>query len=300
VIPWPMASSPENSSQTPEQMAARALNEQGFLFSQRIRELIQFGNEGTQLQTGWAYEEKEYPVTGADGSQTRIDIVLRNKKRKGVHVCLECKRAHPDYKRWLFFDKDYGVAGNHQAPLFLETFTVSERPVKETTHRSHRIRECNGSTKCPVFNYYLEVAVDRQGRAGYTQTIEDAFQQVMRGHTGLMKKMMVLFDTDNEFCSVPVVVTTAQLFYVNFDTSKVVLASGMIEAADLKLEPLDFCAVTYHPNDELALSEYVNVTGGRTSIQADITHWLKRTVFVVQSVNLMTFLNWLEAHVFGL
>ena len=278
-------------------MVADALNEQGFLFSQRVREVIQYGNQGI-LQTDWAYVEKEYPVTAADGFQTRIDIVLRNLKERGFYLCLECKRAHPAYKKWVFFDKDYGTGGDQPGTLFLESFRVHQRPISPSDWPTHKIESRPAPGRCPVFGFYLEVAVKRDGRSGYTETIEDAFLQVMRGHTGMMSKILT-FDSDFRFYSVPIVVTTAQLFEVKLNSTKITLASGTIEPSDLKLEPLEYCAVTYHPNDQLSLkSPYLSGPPG--SIQEDILNRQTRTIFVVQADAIIQFLGWLNGRVFGI
>src|SRR3989442_6309608 len=77
-----------------KEIAAAALNEQGFLFQQIIREKIRNQIQGDKdKQHRWRFEASEYPVTAADGSQTRIDLVLRHGHERGVHACLECKRA---------------------------------------------------------------------------------------------------------------------------------------------------------------------------------------------------------------
>jgi hypothetical protein len=145
---------------------------------------------------------------------------------------------------------------------------------------------------CPVFNAYLEVAIDRQGRSGHTETIEGAFLQVMKGHTGLMAKILS-FETDFLLCSIPIVVTTAELCRADYDIADVPLKTGKIDHSKISVAAIEFCAVNFHANDEFSLnSRYVSTSRG--SITEDLANWKRRTIFVVQAQNISDFLKWLR------
>jgi hypothetical protein len=65
------------------------------------------------------------------------------------------------------------------------------------------------------------------------------------------------------------------------------------------LPPMPFCAVTYHPNDDLVIrSPYVALTDQRTNIKDDIERCLTRNVFVVQADSIIQFLGWLDYAIF--
>ena len=284
-------SKPPPESPSPEELVAAALNEQGFLFSQLIRETIRFGVSGKGKSTPWDCVTAEYPVTASDGCQTRIDIVLRHSKASGVHVCLECKRANPLFKRWVFFDKTYLT--DEAGGFYFECYRNPSRPANLNTVVQGIVRRPT-PTGFGLFQLYVEAAVNRAGKAGATQTIEDALLQVIQGQTGLMAKQPS-FTGPSAVLAIPVIVTTAQLFEAQFDPERVSCASGEIAAKDLKLEPLEYCAVNYHPNDELSAS-------GRSSgsasgnIEEDVMNWQTRTVFVVHAESVIRFLNWLGSH----
>src|SRR6266404_2450997 len=92
---------------TLHEMVADAMNEQGFLLAQAVQAHVQ--HRSPMMVGGlppWEYTQREYPVTASDGSQTRIDLEFRSAREKGVYACIECKRAHPAYKRWVFFNQD--------------------------------------------------------------------------------------------------------------------------------------------------------------------------------------------------
>jgi len=282
------------NAQTPEENLAAALNEQGFLFSQVVREKIKFDRPGNgQPQTAWKFLAQEYAVTPPDGSQTRIDLVLQNNRNLGNFVCAECKRANPLYKQWMFFDRDRGPGGTLAAEIYFESLIVSRRPIA-TIGDAHHGMERYLSGSCPVFNFYLEVAVNRERKAGYTETIEEAFLQVTRGQAGFMSKQLK-FQGPMKIVAIPIVVTTAQLFEAQYEAAQISLRDGTIKASDVRLQPLEFCAVNYHANDKLAVrSDHAPVC---TKIEDDVLFWQSRTVFVVQSDSIVVFLNWLDSNI---
>ena len=276
---------------TAEQRVAAALNEQGFLFSQAIRDKVKFDRPGNGLpQKAWKYVTQEYAVTAADGSQTRIDLVLQHARSQGHFLCVECKRANPHFKQWVFFDQEFGPGGTAHADAYFEEFHVTQRPITKTSSAHHAmVRHMVDS--CAVFNMYLEVAVDRNKKWGHTETIEDAFLQVTQGQTGFMAKQLT-FEGPFDVKAIPVVVTTAKLFNADFDTGCVSLEHGMINPSDLKLNPIEFCAVNYHANDSLAVRSKYSV--GIVAMEHDVVFQV-RTVFVVQAEAVISFLNWVSS-----
>jgi hypothetical protein len=277
-------------------MVACAMNEQGFLFAQKVQEVLQFSAPGRISPQLWQFVDREYPVTASNGEQTRIDLVFRNSTERGVYACIECKRADPLYKRWVFFNED---TSNSHGTLHFELVQVSQRRAKDVNNRpsfdaNHVIRSKPSQLQCDVFNSYLEVAIDRRsGRAGYTETVETAFVQLMKGHTGMMAKLLG-FDEGFLLCSIPILVTTAEIFRAKFHTGAVPLKTGKIESKDLAVEPLDFCAVNYHPNDELSLrSEHVKTVPA--GVKEDLGSWQTRTIFVVAAEKIENFLYWLNS-----
>jgi hypothetical protein len=110
-------------------MVAAAMNEQGFLFSQKVQETLQFPGPGRVSRLPWQFEAREYPVTAFDGEQTRIDLVFRSTEEMGLYACIECKSANPLYKRWIFFDNDTSQT------LFFEVIQIGSRT--PTTSANH-------------------------------------------------------------------------------------------------------------------------------------------------------------------
>ena len=269
-----------------EQAVTNALNEQGFLFAQIVREKISNRLAGdTDTQNEWQFVTHEYPVTAVDGSQTRIDHVLR---KYDFHLVLECKRANPDFKKWVFFQEAEERAV--ESGVFIESAFFRQRPVvpHSVNHQVHRFPM---PPPCKVFNYYVESAIHREKQQwSATKTIEDAFQQVMRGHSGLMGKLMSFDSHTNPRC-VPVVVTTAELIEAQFDANKISLGHGSLDSSEVKLSALEFCAVNYHADDQLAVNS-AHASGSRRAIDSDLAFWQIRTVFVVHATAINSFLSW--------
>jgi hypothetical protein len=220
-------------------------------------------------QNIWKYVESEYPVTATDGSQTRIDIVLKNGP---THLCLECKRPNPQYKRWNFFDRDPNVV---PGTLSIELYQLDRNNTTPgPANGQHIILPRQARTSCPVFTAYLEVAMKRDGNSGlkasHTEALEDALRQVLKGHTGLMAKF-VNRGEQGIYQSVPIIVTTAELFEVQFD---------------------------YHGDDSLAI-KLNYVTANRNDIQADLWRAQTRSFFVVRVEAVNKFLVWLHESLFA-
>jgi hypothetical protein len=278
----------------PKEMAACALNEQGFLFAQIIREEI-CGNKLSKdpnVRHTWKVLAQEYPVTAGDGSQTKIDLVLK-KSNEERFLCLECKRPNPKYKRWLFWDKADAIHRQDTAnTFFVDAFHFREQKGSEYkfTQGIERLRTAHN---CPVFNYYVEAIEnkDRQDRYSSTEALEKALLQVIRGNTGLMRKFR-RFNKTLSYRSIPVVVTTAEILALDFQQEKVSRETGMIEPADLDVRPLDYCAVLYRADDNLSVpvDEY---TVAPSDITVDLFSFQVRTVFVVQATAVTEFLCWL-------
>jgi len=283
------------STPAQEEQVVAALNEGGFLFSQVVRDTIRFDSTGNaRPQKAWNFLTEEYSVTAPDGEQTRIDLLLRNVKNLGLYLCVECKRMNPLYKQWLLFDRRRGHDGIAKCDMYVESLHVFQLGSPQGQPPFHSIQSLRLGAPVQLFNYYIEVAVDRQNNVGHTKAIEDAFQQITRGQSGFMTKQLD-FDGPFHVTAIPAVVTTATLYQAQFNESDISLATGTIEPSRLKIEPMGFCAVNYHANDQLAVrSKYSQPI---KSNEHEITFGQIRTIFVVQADAVLTFLNWLDANI---
>lgn len=281
---------PEDPSEA--ELVAEALNEQGYLLQLRLLALIEApAADGSHPL--WRVSAVEYAVSTPDGQQTRIDLVLANVKLPGAHLAIEAKRAHPLYKRWVFFGGAVRPSGKY---FFDIARNFSKRPGEDM--RCERIVEARPCID-EVYTFYLESVQSRskQGkRSSATEAIEDAFRQATAAQVGLMAKLVQFGQHMTSVPPVPtlvipVVVTTAQLWVAAFSEGDIPLEHAMIEPGKLKLQAKDFVAVNYRLNDEISNSVRLS-TCEPTNIQTDLTMQQMRTVFVVHSTHLREFLGW--------
>jgi len=280
-----------------EEIVALALNEQGFLLQQRILEEIQIPARGA-LAHGWQVRAVEYPVSVGSGRDTRVDIVLTDGTLGQAcwHLVLECKRAHPDYKRWVFFDRTPREAIRGDC-YFIETADLGgtwaphERPEPPMTHR---IDARPAAHHCGIYNFYVEARLERPNsgrKASATDAIEDAFQQVTLGQAGLGRRLREMHNL--KFRTVPVVVTTADVLVADFGARSVSLERGNLQAENLKLAPHPWVAVNFRINDSLVRSGMITSNTGRDVAEDAFCRHL-RTIFIVQAKKISAFLEWFE------
>jgi hypothetical protein len=257
--------------------AAKALNEHGFLFQLLVRKNNEIQHHlHEDSANDWQIVGEEYPVTALDGTQTRIDLVLRHQRSRGFHICLESKRPNPKFKSWLFFDEALSVV--RTANFFLES--------------SSRIVELEKPTvQCKVFRYYVEAAIKRGGNESVSASdnIETAFRQLIAGSSGLMRHLRAHGDPQDTRHSVSALVTAAKLFEVAFDI-RAVWSDGTIDPSNLSLVPIDFCAVNYHADDSFRLDGQPQAA--LRNVVSSLIAEQRRSIFIVQASSMKKFLEW--------
>lgn len=289
-------SKPARSPQTPEQVVADALNEQGFLLQHKIVDILRSGDNG-KSRHNWHIEASEVPVSLPNGDETRIDLVLCQSgvTRRPWRVLIECKRSTRDFKRWVFFGETTWPRGPSPDNYYVEQAHLSgswnnqgEPPM------THAVSRCQASRECSVFEFGVEAKINLSGhekRSSATTAIEDAFQQVTLGQAGLAHKLRAAHELN--FTLLPIVVTTAELLSAHFSINRVSRDGGTIESKDLSLAPRSWLAVNYRMSE--VACELSGVTTNRTAdLAADLVARQVRTVFVTQATHVQQFLAWLE------
>lgn len=295
--PRKMSSAPPEKPSR-EETVCRALNEHGFLFQERITELFTDNN-----RTKWKVAATEFPVSllsHAVHEETRIDLVLeRHVAIHNVdwHLPIECKRANPDYKTWLFFNERSRVDDPANRSLYVQAGYLSggwnqqgEVPLQKYVTQFAPPK----SVVVPTFNYYLEARENPPQRAASsasTKTLEEAFNQVTMGAVGLGRQLHHLQKFN--FRIVPVVVTTAEVFAADFKVGNVSLQRGELSHADLSLRPLDWLVVNYAISDTISQFAALTSNRGRT-LGEQLSTFMLRSVFVVRAGKLEAFLDWFD------
>lgn len=282
-----------------------ALNEQGFLLQQAVKHHVTTRCD-EEPQHHWLVDLEEYPVTAADGEQTRIDLVLRHKGDEHLNLCLECKRHNPKWKTWVFWGTEAERVDEKKSSMRVQTLEIPHPPRKNGERlRRYRHEIAHQGIALPVFQYYLELRLEpppRQGRrsekkASSTEAIENACRQAVRGQTGLTEclyKMHIESSGSLRHRAVPVVVTTAELLTLEFDANDIDMATGTIEPGDVTATRVDFAAVGYHGDDTLGVQDPEGF--GRQRLHVELDRRMSRTVFVVRANRLNEFLKWISLY----
>jgi hypothetical protein len=282
-------------------VVAAALNEQGFLFQHRIIEELATLNTHGGPAHNWMTEATEVPVSLANETETRIDLILRHQGsgQSPWYGVVECKRAAKDYKRWVFFATSVQRSTPSSESYYVEHGDLLHAwDHQGQAPMSHRVDQSPSPKGHGAFDFYVEARIERPGTGklvSATTAIEDAFQQVTLGQAGLAQRLR--FTNVLKFRLVPIIVTTAEVLVARYNLSKVSLAHGKIEPADLLLEARPWVAVNYRINDVVCAHSGLT-THFSQDIGADVTARQVRTIFVVEAGHLHEFLSWL-AHLFG-
>jgi hypothetical protein len=267
----------------------KVLDSHGYGFQYAVQEqLNSFASVGP---ASWQFEASEFPVR-VGTRETRIDFVYRNPNGLGYLVG-ECKRVNRGMD-WGFVRAGSTRQRHGEHELRVEALDLTPRGqvrAVTTTFRQHPRYADIGR----------ELRTDKDGEGGLgsgRSGIEDAVTQVLIGTSGLSK---ALSESPNRIpvarpvSIVPVVFTTARLWY-----SEATLASAELPMGDLSLEGRPFEEVPWLPLQYHQSNSLVSEVHREAVIDtlADRLYQLhRRTVFIVNVGGIRQFIEWtLTAH----
>jgi hypothetical protein len=242
------------NSSTQEEWTIHALNIHGVFFERRCATLISNTPEWKVISTNYPVE---YPPPNGflRGKESSLDIWARRGINSDfvVDVLVECKKANPEFVNWIFFPKpnceapseftftsvDNQLNENSSAPW---TIKCSLRPGKADISIASDAREVRGN--------YTSYPCQKQGK---TKTSNAAIQEaayqvalacraVVHEDISLLEKACTLpEDPSPPWVSkyyIPIIVTTAKLFSVDFLPQLTNIDSGEIDLQDATLIPV--------------------------------------------------------------
>ena len=286
-----------------EEIVALALNEQGYLLQHKLANVVQSKGPDGRYSHNWHIEAEEVPVSIPGGRETRVDLLLRHgpvrpgqERQNPWRVVLEAKRSSRDFKRWVFFGQTNRHPGPSKNQYYFERADLAgmwNQSEQKDPPMTHRLDSRTSASECEVFDFGVEVKIERPEKgkpASATVAIEDALYQVTLGQAGIAAHLRRAKEL--EFRLIPVVVTTAELYTAQFHNDRVSLDRGTIESADLTLQPKDWLAVNYRVSDVICQTSQFS-TNVSADIAARLVSFQVRTVFIVQTTHIQTFLAWL-------
>jgi len=274
------------------------LNSQGYLFQQRC--LHEVKNIDSFLE--WKVNVEEYPVAIYE-KETEIDFVLHNQSYR-TYVIVECKRAHPDYLMWVFQDVKKNSTRFQATRLVIREIREGRLVYKNNQPsrvkpQSEAINISLENDSIRIASYGLEIfnKETRGKKRARPDTINDACYQVFKGLGGFvfeqckqLKKLPDLVDC----VYIPLIITTADLYTVEYNISNVDLNTGSISVDDINkndgIKKVPWVILNYGVKESIQIT-----TIGETYHGRDASHikekYKSKDIFIVNSLNIQSFLS---------
>ena len=277
----------------PEQLevAAKAINAHGTLFKKAVRREIE-----NYHHSGLRVLDEEYPASFPN--PTSIDLLVEYPGRGSQFrfiLPIECKRAYALNKSWVFFrDKAdtikvaYMIGGGKKLPIIVQTdlsgFELFSEGIEVDLGK-------------------LSKSPDSAYKCGNCDTIHDAANQVCKGFLGFVGSQPETSAPDangaplKPFFSLPLVITTANLYSCDNKIDEVSLGTGNLDS-NLKLTEQPWIFLR-HPFPEVTgggFEDFRHSFGGNRT-PAELSLQFKESVFVVNVRHLEKF--FLHCQIFG-
>lgn len=262
----------------------KTLDSHGYGFQYAVqRNLDELAEAGP---ASWQLEASEFPVR-VGSRETRIDFVYR-RPLGTAYLVGECKRVNPGVS-WGFIRAGMQRQRHDDRALLLEAV---ESPVQGRAR----------AVTIP-FRYYERFAdIGRELKGGADSSegkglgrsaIEDAVTQVLAGTSGLSRVISEHPDRlpiGHPVPVLPVIFTTARLWYSEALLTSAQLPTGALSLADAPFEEVQWLPLQYHQSESL-VSE-VPREAIMTTLADRLHHLHRRAVFIVNVNGIKAFIEW--------
>jgi hypothetical protein len=242
-----------NRKVDPVQSRTHALNVEGVFFQRRVADIFR--------RAGWTVAAEEYPVSFPPGQwptvgkEGRLDIrVERRFQERRIVLAVECKKADPGYKEWVFFPKgpdesiksaqiirkekgDAAASATGHGKWEITTAIV-ELGTGQTCQDARELKAEHGKTN------FWKSATERIEKACYQAA---QATQALVSEIGRRQGLLLNHQMEPEITTfvVPMVVTTANILLCHFDAKHVSLRTGEIDSTHVSYEAVDSIMLEY-------------------------------------------------------
>ena len=244
---------------TQDEWTIHALNIHGVFFERRCVDAIVDTPNWKVLSTNYPVE---YPPPNGPwrGKESSLDIWARrdNDANPIVDIFIECKKANPEFVNWIFFPR---VDLQHPTSFVFTKATNTPNPTGVGAWTS-QIAMQRGTTTVCISNDAREVRGDylKNQSGNKTKTsnaaIQEAAYQVALASRAIVHEESVLLGNArgssehsappwSEKAYVPIIVTTANIFRVDFASRSTNLGSGEINLNEASLVPVQSILYEY-------------------------------------------------------
>jgi len=244
---------------TQDEWTIHALNIHGVFFERRCVDAV--------IDTkGWKVLSTNYPVEYPPpngpwrGKESSLDIWARRDTDPNaiVDILIECKKANPDFVNWVFFPK---AECQQPTPFIYAKAINTPNPAGVGAWTSQVVMQ-RGTTDLSISNDAREVRGDygKNHSGNKTKTsnaaIQEAAYQVALANRAIVHEETSLREKARSSpdhpappwpskAYVPIIVTTAKLFRVDFASSSTNLGSGEIGLNEATLTPVQSILYEY-------------------------------------------------------
>jgi hypothetical protein len=234
-----------NSPKTQDEHIIHALNIHGTFFERKCIDLISQTEKWEVITSNFPVE---YPPPNGPmrGKESSLDIWARKSLNLDAYVdiLVECKKANPEFVNWVFFPKGETSSLNN-----FRLFSIQEEMDKERKTINGMLQP--GSTRLTITTEAREVRGDykRHISGNLTKTsnaaINDASYQVTLASMAIQSKelkiMKSIFNPSpwKRKTYVPMIVTTANLFTINYSPENIDEGNGEISLDKASLVEVD-------------------------------------------------------------
>jgi hypothetical protein len=236
-----------------------------------------------RMLSPWRAPIPEFPVE-IQGYGTRIDTILQHRDRP-FFLIIETKRANPSLSNWCFLKTPY--PGTSRANGFVVEKIYRDGPGRYTT-----LDELGASSD--VCHLGIEVKSSQKGdeTSQGRGAIESAATQVLRGLNGMIEFLSSnpkIVDRYEAMSFLPVIVTTANLFFSSANISDGELSSGKIDLSNQVLVERNW--LIYNYNQSPGLKHSVASSKGPVEFDKVLYDKFVRSIPIVSPSGLSDFLS---------
>jgi hypothetical protein len=283
-----------------------ALNIHGGFFEQKIASIVH-----KCLPNQLYYITSEYPVE-VSNEESRLDVLgfvpSSWNPKNGIFFPIECKKHNPEFIDWIFYPKVqekvigstfsyFSHAGLYTVKNekgFLSKIGMTdklppEKPVSSDGRevRGNYINTTNGGKTKTANNSITE--------ASYQVTL--ATHSLINEHLKLNEKQIKenIEYAPGNFVFIPIIVTTANLFMLDYCIDNIETSTGEIALDKVKLEPLDLLWYEYPIPPHLQLEIDIKSPDSRTNVYnlRKFDYAVRRNILVVNADKFEGALRWL-------
>lgn len=285
-----------------------ALNVHGGFFEQKVSYIINnFNPKKLHFITS------EYPVE-VSHEESRLDVlgfipyILSEGNGSGIFLTIECKKHNPELNDWIFYPKIQNLlyGEDYSQCSFLKTypstFDDGVHARIELSERRYSDKPISGDCR-EVRGTYKDVSNGIKTKTSNSSITDASYQVTLATHSIVNEHVKLLDEnikknntpsyTVNAY--IPIIVTTANLFLLDYKLTDIDSKSGEISFDNAKLQSVDWLWYEYPVPPHLQMDIDIDFSHKTTNIKnlRKYDFAVRRNILIVNSAQIEVALAWL-------